>query len=269
MGSEVGAEGHVRRHRGKFRVEWSRKPGSLVANALILEGFERFLRERWSTKRGGHILDLGAGLAPYAAVYHRSFERATTVDVPYSAHDNRRIDVFASAEDLPFEDATFDAVLCSEVLEHCPDPAAVLREIHRVLRPGGAVYLTTPFSLGVHEAPYDFYRYTPFALRYLAEMAGLKVVSVEPRGDFGAVVLATLQYPLSMFWGFAAARTDQRIYTAWNPLVLVTVIAPQLAYLALWRRIRESRGTWMKRVLGRTTGTTLGYNTILERPIES
>jgi hypothetical protein len=70
---------------------------------------QRFLCDRWSSDSpGDHVLDLGAGLAPYAPVYRPYFHHATTVDVPYSPHAQDRIDVFASADDLPFDDETFD-----------------------------------------------------------------------------------------------------------------------------------------------------------------
>jgi SAM-dependent methyltransferase len=258
--------GFVRVRDGKASIDWSRKTSSLISNGLILEQFQAFLEERWGQQRGEHILDLGAGLVPYAAVYGPYFDRRTTVDVPFSPHDQRHIDVFATADDLPFEDATFDCILCTEMLEHCPEPLAVLAEMHRVLKPGGAVFLTTPFSIGVHEAPYDFYRYTPFALRHLAEGSGFEVMSIEPRGDYGAVTLGNLLYPFTLFWAFTAARTDMRLYGPKNPIVLLTVIGPQLAYLALWRRVRRSRNPLIRRVLRRTTGLTLGYMTTLERP---
>jgi SAM-dependent methyltransferase len=66
------------------------------------------------------------------------------------------------------------------VLEHVPDPAAALAELRRMLRPGGTLWLTVPFVGELHEEPFDFYRYTPYGLRALAERAGLSDVEVEP-----------------------------------------------------------------------------------------
>jgi SAM-dependent methyltransferase len=258
--------GFVRVHDGEASIDWRKKPSSLIANTLILDELRGFLDARWPNQDGAHLLDLGAGSAPYAPLYEPYFQRCTTVDVPHTLHGARKIDVFASADDLPFEDETFDCVLCTEVLEHCVEPARVLAEIHRVLRPGGAVFLSTPFQVGIHEAPYDYYRYTPFSLRYLAESNGLDVVSITERGDYGAVALGLLQYPFSLFWSFAAARTTPRLYGPANPFVLVTVIAPQLGYLALWRRARRARSPWVRRGLRRLSSLTLGYHTVLERP---
>src|SRR4051812_28766064 len=75
--------GYVRVRGGKASIDWSRKTSSLIANGLILEQFQAFLEERWGGRPGDHILDLGAGLVPYAAVYGSYFAQRTTVDVPY------------------------------------------------------------------------------------------------------------------------------------------------------------------------------------------
>jgi SAM-dependent methyltransferase len=69
--------------------------------------------------------------------------------------------------DLPFEDATFDAVVCQAVLEHVLDPPRVVAEMHRVLRPGGLLYAEIPFMQQVHEGAYDLTRYTYVGQRRL------------------------------------------------------------------------------------------------------
>jgi len=265
-GSTAAQDSYVRVRDGSASIDWRKKPSSLISNTLILEELCAFLDARWSARRGSHILDLGAGGAPYAPVYEAYFERSTKVDIPDTLHGQSKIDVFASADDLPFEDETFDCLLCTEVLEHCPDPVRVMGEARRVLRPGGVVFLTTPFQVGVHEPPHDFYRYTPFAIRYLAEESGLDVISITERGEYGAVTLGLLQYPITMFFSFTAARTARGLYGPANPLVFLTVIAPQLGYLALWRRARRSTRPWIRRGLDRLSTLTLGYVTVLERP---
>ncbi len=66
------------------------------------------------------------------------------------------VDVTADIADLPFADGEFDAVLCNQVIEHVPDDAAALRELGRVLRPGGVAVVTTPVIEGMdatYEAP--------------------------------------------------------------------------------------------------------------------
>jgi SAM-dependent methyltransferase len=73
----------------------------------------------------------------------------------------------ADAHQIPLRDGTVDAVVIQAVLEHVLDPGEVVREIHRVLRPGGLVYAETPFLQQVHAGPYDFTRYTASGHRWL------------------------------------------------------------------------------------------------------
>src|SRR5581483_6584928 len=71
-----------------------------------------------------------------------------------------------------------------QVLEHVAEPQKVITELHRVLRPGGSLFLTVPLVGELHEEPYDFYRYTPYGLRHLFERAGFVVDSIAPRNGY-------------------------------------------------------------------------------------
>lgn len=70
--------------------------------------------------------------------------------------DNSKIDIVSDITDIPVESASFDAVMCVEVLEHVPDPRAAVKELVRVLRPGGTLVLTAPFNSLTHFAPYHY-----------------------------------------------------------------------------------------------------------------
>jgi hypothetical protein len=78
-----------------------------------------------------------------------------------------RTAMVADGHDLPFQDATFDGVVCQAVLEHVLDPWRCVAEIHRVLKPNGVVYAETPFLQQVHLGPYDFTRFTKSGHRFL------------------------------------------------------------------------------------------------------
>ncbi len=76
------------------------------------------------------------------------------------------IDYVCDITQIPVEPATFDVVLCTEVLEHHPEPINVVAELARVLKPGGVLLLTAPLGSGIHQEPYHFYGgYTPFWYR--------------------------------------------------------------------------------------------------------
>ncbi len=135
-----------------------------------------------SLPSGSLVLDVGAGDAPYRELFDHCDYRTT--DWAGSLHVGARAaDYLASADALPLDSASVDAVLLTQVLEHVSDPASLLREAARVLRPGCGIFMTVPFVWELHELPFDFWRFTPASLRYLLAGAGFVDVEVEPRND--------------------------------------------------------------------------------------
>lgn len=132
------------------------------------------------------VLDAGAGDAPYRPLFaHARYESADfeMVDKPY-AKTTYVCDLCA----IPVQDARFDAIIFNQVMEHLPDPAAALRELHRVLKPGGRMIATAPLFYEEHEVPYDFYRYTQFGWRHLMAQAGFVIERLDwLEGYFGTV----------------------------------------------------------------------------------
>jgi SAM-dependent methyltransferase len=155
---------------------------------------ERFARDASSAvSPGSLVLDAGAGFAPYRHLFagHR-YETAdfARLDKPY-APDLTYVTDLAS---IPVEDDRYDLVFLSQVLEHLPEPARVLGELHRVLRPGGQIWISCPMYYEEHEQPYDFFRYTQFALRKLVTDAGFR----EPTIDWLEGYLMTVSYQLAI-----------------------------------------------------------------------
>lgn len=139
------------------------------------------------------LLDLGCGKAPLNLVYKGLAASITLTDWENSQHPNPHLDVVADlTQPLPFGDSQFDVIILSDVLEHIPTPELLFSEITRVLAPGGNLLMNVPFMYWVHEAPYDFYRYTEFALRRLAEKNGLSVKKLEVLGGGLAVLIDLL-----------------------------------------------------------------------------
>jgi glycosyltransferase involved in cell wall biosynthesis/2-polyprenyl-3-methyl-5-hydroxy-6-metoxy-1,4-benzoquinol methylase len=130
----------------------------------------------------GRLIDIGCGEKPYAGVFAPYVGEHVGVDYGGGPHQMANVDVVATAYDVPLPDDSFDTALLSEVLEHLEEPADALREAWRLLRPGGHLIVTVPFVWVVHEEPRDFYRYSPFGLRYLLEKAGFEVEAITPVG---------------------------------------------------------------------------------------
>jgi SAM-dependent methyltransferase len=139
---------------------------------------DRLMAERAATMPPGSVvLDAGAGYCPYRTTFaHTTYETADfcQVDKKYG-----QIDYVCKLDAIPVAAARYDYVMCTQVLEHLPDPAAVLREFHRVLKPHGVLCLTAPLYYEEHEKPYDFYRYTQFGLQHLLDEVGYRVESIE------------------------------------------------------------------------------------------
>jgi SAM-dependent methyltransferase len=169
----------------------------------------------------GAVLDVGAGdrwishQLP-AGVKYVALDYPSTGRDMYGAHP----DVFADAKQLPFADGCFDAAVCLEVLEHVSDPARVISEIARVIRPGGTAWLSMPFLYPLHDAPYDFQRYTEFGLRRDFERNGLQIVSL--RRVNHALIAAGVLACLAIAGGVHARRGWLRVLLL--PLAAVIVL---------------------------------------------
>lgn len=128
---------------------------------------------------GSHVLDVGCGLRPYIEFFvHTSYTGMDVMESGRKSHD-KTADIFYDGLNFPFSDASYDAVICTQVLEHSVEPDRLLVEIHRVLRGGGTGLVTVPLTWGEHETPYDFRRYTTFGIRRAVEQAGLEIVRLD------------------------------------------------------------------------------------------
>jgi SAM-dependent methyltransferase len=124
----------------------------------------------------GHVLDVGCGQKPYEKLFATTKYVGLEIDTPHS-RARGIADYYYDGTTFPFENSTFDAVVCNQVLEHVFQPEQFLAEVHRVLKPGGKLLLTVPFVWDEHEQPHDFARYTSFALHYLLQNADFALIS--------------------------------------------------------------------------------------------
>lgn len=153
----------------------------------------------------GRLLDLGCGWKPYASLFTGQVTLHVGIDLPTSRSGSTVVDVYASGLALPFRAGAFDAVLCTEVLEHVPEPNQLLTEVARVLRPGGALVLTVPWLWAAHEIPHDYYRYTEFGLRYLLTANGFTVEAIEK--TTGLIATAAQRFIAATYYGLDLDRT--------------------------------------------------------------
>ena len=105
----------------------------------------------------------------------------------------KRPDVQADAARVSFKDGCFDAVICSELLEHVPDPPAVLREAYRVLREGATLLICAPFLHRMHGDPYDYGRYSDYYWSQTLTTIGFSDIRIEKQGLFWSVLMDMLR----------------------------------------------------------------------------
>lgn len=209
-----------------------------------------------SLPSGARVLDAGAGDGRYRVHFDRArYESADflKVDKKYG-----QVDYVCSLESIPVEAQRFDLVLLTQVLEHLPDPLAVLKELHRVLVPGGALWLTAPLFYPEHEEPYDFYRYTQFAHRRLLEDAGFQVERLEWLDGYFAT--ASFQLDRAATWLPRRPSAFGRGRTAVAAAAAVAVTRPALKVLSLVLSRAELRRKHT------ATGHPKNYAVVARRP---
>lgn len=182
-------------------------------------------RDRWvatvaaGLPPGTRILDMGAGECPYRQLFAHSEYRAQDF-VLYRGTPERvlkedwhygALDYVCDAAALSVASGSIDAVLCTELLEHVPEPIRVLQEIGRILRTGGWAFISAPLGSGLHQQPFHFYGgFTPYFYHHFLPQYGFEVVSVQPNAGF------LLHFLQELHRGVKVIRSRRR-YPYWHP----------------------------------------------------
>lgn len=135
----------------------------------------------------GRLLDVGCGSKPYQSLF--AVDAYIGLDIDSEASRQAGVaDYFYDGKTFPFAEASFDCVLCNQVLEHVFNPDEFLGELMRVLKPGGRLLLTVPFVWDEHEQPYDYARYSSFGLRALLEKQGFHIIQHKKLGADASIL---------------------------------------------------------------------------------
>jgi SAM-dependent methyltransferase len=212
---------------GPFRKNW-----------LVLHLTRQHLL-RGSRHARGRMLDVGCGVRPS----RHPFAGTISSWVGLDRNPDCRPGVVGDAQRLPFRDLAFDTLLCSQVLEHLPEPGLAMTEMARVLRPGGNLILTAPHIWGIHEEPHDYYRFTRYGLAHLMARAGLEAIEIRAMAGFWVTFGARFCYYLEAF------ERGPLI-----PLIRLGYGAIQFAAFLLDRLHRVEGDAWNYLAVGRKPG---------------
>ena len=159
---------------GELRRAPPRSSPTYAVRAPIAE----WLRREAAARPGPYrVLDVGCGVKPYYPFFAPWASEYVGIDVV----ENPAADLQGAVESLPVEDASFDLVLCIQVLEHAENPAQGVRELRRVVAPGGRVLASTHGVQVYHPAPVDLWRWTHAGLdRLFRDNASWSDVTVTP-----------------------------------------------------------------------------------------
>ena len=217
-----------------------RAVGRALSGKLTRITLDQFIATHATIRR---TLDVGAQNGPYAAF----FPNRIGLDI----HRGAGVSIVGDAQALGIGVATFETVLCTEVLEHLPEPQKAIDEMYRVLRPGGELLLTTRFLFPIHDAPHDYFRYTKYGLRHL--LRGFEILELhEETTAIGT--LAVLLQRLGM----------QAETLGWTPLRAIWLLAAQCARpfsFLITREYGDSRRRTPERGI-----MTSGYHVACRKP---
>lgn len=174
-----------------------RKYSYFTDNWALFQNFDQWIVSKLPLIRG-NVYEFGCGLKPLKELILQYADNYTGVDWENSLHDVHP-DIFADLNKPlgMLNDSIADTVISFSVMEHLYNPANLVNEGYRILKPGGYMLLQIPFQWWVHEAPYDYCRFTRYGLQKIFEGAGFTDIIIEEQCLFWTTWIIKLNYHLS------------------------------------------------------------------------
>ncbi len=138
-----------------------------LTKKLTTPDLDRFLKKH---KSDAKTLVVNCNDSPY----QHYFKNRVTVD-DKGERGAQKVDYY----NMPFEDEAFEVVLCTGLLEHLEEPAEALKEMKRVLKKGGRIFIGASSAFSIHDAPHDFFHFTPYGLEYILKKQGWQNIEVK------------------------------------------------------------------------------------------
>lgn len=167
------------------------------------------------------VLDIGGRIQPYRPLLQQRVKTYVAVDLVMTP----LVDSVARGECLPFPSDQFDLVFCTQMLQYVPEPASIVREVFRVLKPAGHLLLSVPSAYPIDSGE-ECWRFLPGALRHL--LVPFSMVEIEPEGGSISGFFRTMNVCLDIFAKYHWTRSIFR-YTACPAINLTGALLEQLS----------------------------------------
>lgn len=163
-----------------FALKWNR------VDYIVMHFLIKDLKRVIPLYARGKILDVGCGNKPYEPLFQTSPSNYLGCDVVQSSEN--KVDIICLATSIKADSESFDTVFTTQVMEHVDNSDLMMKECNRVLKTGGYLILSVPFTWELHEEPYDFFRFTKYGLRELCKRNNFEVIEITPNGGKWAAI---------------------------------------------------------------------------------
>lgn len=214
-----------------------------------------FVRSRFIPllKSGMKVLDAGSGRLPEQSLREDLLATGASLET-LDFLPGEGVDHVADVAETRLPDASYDALLCLQVLEHVPEPWKVCRELYRIAKPGAVIVVSAPQSAWLHNMPYHYFHFTKVGMRKILEDAGLVVDVIEGQGGHFVNVGVNLHYSCRVWDELMEQKGNPIWYKMFRP------------FLRLWLGFVMKGFTLMMDKLLPWEDNTQGWNVLCHKP---
>lgn len=142
----------------------------------------------------GTLVDLGCGESPYESYFLQYSDKYIGVDWENTSHNSKATILSDLNNSINLDNNSADTIVSFSVMEHLYNPQQFLNESFRILKKDSHIILQVPWQWHIHEAPHDYFRYTPFGLEYMLKKSGFKEIKISAQSGYFTTACLKFNY---------------------------------------------------------------------------